>query len=265
LFFSAQGRLVAAGREFRGVTPSPFAATVLSSAWTRDGQRLTYRGVDPDGVSTRLFVVSYPTGNPVPVGQNGTFAPAWSPDGTRISFRTGPSVGLMAADGSAVTVLPALRAADLAPAAWSPDGTHLVVAAASAVSGSVPQIVIVPVAGGLHRVLTSPTAAYGQGDVEPTWSPDGRHVAFSRCAESGECRITVVASDGTGLRAISSGGVDGRPAWSPDGRWIAFHRDTRSPTGYDIFIAPAAGGEIRTVSAAAGDDLNPSWRPSTPR
>jgi len=55
-----------------------------------------------------------------------------------------------------------------------------------------------------------------QGDEYPTWSPDGRHIAFLR----GEQEIIMVMNaDGSSLIQCE---FNSRFAWSPDGQWLAF-------------------------------------------
>ena len=61
----------------------------------------------------------------------------------------------------------------------------------------------------------------------PSWSPDGRQIAFS-AIEPGEDpdsdnTIYIVNADGSGLTELPSLGNDINPAWSPDGEWLAFH------------------------------------------
>src|SRR5207253_1818236 len=54
--------------------------------------------------------------------------------------------------------------------------------------------------------------------MSPTWSPDGRQLAF---VANG---ITVRNVDGTNPKVLPVTGYD--PAWSPDGDWIAFAADS---------------------------------------
>ena len=48
------------------------------------------------------------------------------------------------------------------------------------------------------------------------------------------------------------------PAWSPDGRWIAFLSNRAE--GWDLYAAPAAGGDARRLTRGATAD-DPAWTP----
>src|SRR5581483_9983654 len=62
---------------------------------------------------------------------------------------------------------------------------------------------------------------------QPSWSPDGRRLAFVRYADQGRrLSLATANADGTGVRdlVVSSPAAPfiRGPAWSPDGRLIAF-------------------------------------------
>ena len=80
----------------------------------------------------------------------------------------------------------------------------------------------------------------GENDGNPTWSPDGRHLAFTsrRSANKGEATLHVlpVATPGETRTVASMKDGLGDVSFSPDGRWLAFC--SRTPDGrYD---APGA-------------------------
>ncbi len=63
----------------------------------------------------------------------------------------------------------------------------------------------------------------------PTWSPDGRWIAFMRTEDDGEqftaSDLVAVRADGSGETVAltqTAGRLEMNPSWSPDGRWIAF-------------------------------------------
>ena len=83
-----------------------------------------------------------------------------------------------------------------------------------------------PAQGGAARAIT---------DIfldarEPSWSPDGRRIAFQAYRDS-TWQIWIVNADGTDLKPVTSSVFDDRePAWSPDGNRIAFSSDRNSTT-----------------------------------
>ena len=59
-------------------------------------------------------------------------------------------------------------------------------------------------------------------DKMPSWSPDGKKIAFVSRRNTGRNQIHVVDSNGENIRRITQGAFDLNPAWSLDGRTIAY-------------------------------------------
>jgi Tol biopolymer transport system component len=104
-------------------------------------------------------------------------------------------------------------------AQWSPDGHHLLAMARE--SGRSWQIFLVDAEGGSSVLLHE-----NRNEADPTWSGDGKQVAFGRTTdlmgrEDGPKQIEVLDL-ATGKSSVLPGS-DGlfSPRWSPDGRWIA--------------------------------------------
>ncbi len=99
-------------------------------------------------------------------------------------------------------------------------------------------------------------------NLSPTFSPDGRRVAFVS-TRVGLPQIYVMSADGTGqeLFAPFDYGVTGSsnaPEWSPDGTQLAFHRDVAGSP--QVFLMNARSREVRQLTSA-GRNEDPSWAP----
>jgi Tol biopolymer transport system component len=93
---------------------------------------------------------------------------------------------------------------------------------------------------------------------EPTWSPDGRLVAFSS-NRSGNFDIWVQSIDGgNAVQVTHSPAHDSQPDWSRDGR-IAFRSER---DGGGLYVVPAIGGMERQVAAFG---FHPRWSPDGTR
>jgi WD40 repeat protein len=100
-----------------------------------------------------------------------------------------------------------------------------------------------------------------QNDTAPTWSPDGRQIAFVRAAGRFNS-LFVVNTDGTGLRQVTTGVTVQDPEWSPDGARFAFG----GGPGSDVFVVNADGSGLRNLTASEISNAgNPSWSPDGTR
>jgi Tol biopolymer transport system component/DNA-binding winged helix-turn-helix (wHTH) protein len=106
------------------------------------------------------------------------------------------------------------------------------------------------------RRLTSDPAS----DQAPSWSPDGRQIAYVRMNPEGEAgRIHLVSPLGSD-RKLSDMPVSAPLAWSPDGRYLAAQRVV-PPTG--LYLIPVDGGEPRPIltSTPPRSDRSPAFSP----
>src|SRR5258707_1101545 len=93
---------------------------------------------------------------------------------------------------------------------------------------------------------------------QPSWSPDGRRIAFQAYRDS-TWQIWTVTADGKDLKPVTSSSFDDRePAWSPDGTRIAFSSDRGG--SYDVWVLTLATGAVQQVTTAASNEFMPSWR-----
>jgi serine/threonine protein kinase len=149
--------------------------------------------------------------------------PAFSPDGTRIAFRSGRDGGglfVMGATGESVK-----RVSDTGfNPAWAPDGERIVFSTVS-VSGAgrgqtLGELRVVRVDTGELRSIDV------KGDaVQPHWSPHGHQIAFwsYTLSERNYRDIWAVPAEGGDVVPVTRDEhIDWNPVWSPDGKYIYF-------------------------------------------
>ena len=172
--------------------------------------------------------------------------PAFSPDGRSIAYRSecgGGGIFVMGATGESARKVTASGY----NAAWSPDGRELAVADEQLHlpfgRGTASKLWAVRVENGERRLLSEHDA------VQPSWSPDGRRVAFwGLNGTSSQRDIWTVAADGSeaalaaAVPVMEDPAVDWNPVWAADGRALLFS-STRGGTmnAWRIPIDPASG------------------------
>ena len=100
-------------------------------------------------------------------------------------------------------------------------------------------------------------------DNAPTWSPDGRFIAFSRYTND-QHEIYMVGAIGGTERKLQSGAPAHPPlSWSPDGKFIAFTAKDPNQNKYSINLLSVESLETRklTEPGAEQQDSGPAFSP----
>lgn len=106
-------------------------------------------------------------------------------------------------------------------------------------------------------------------DSSPSYSPDGRLIAFSSFRGPGIPRsshIYVMASDGSDVRQLTDGEFfDGNPSFAPDGRRVIFDRSGSQTRDSQIFSVSIDGTDLQQISDGGGNDYDPVFTPNGER
>ncbi len=130
---------------------------------------------------------------------------------------------------------------------FSPDGRQ--VALISDLTG-IPQVWIVPTAGGWPRLVTNGDDPVGR----VRWSPTADWLAITVLPGGGlNSQIYVIRPDGTGMRRLTDGGKERNELgdWTDDGRFLTMSSNRRDPASMDAYLVDPSSGTMRLVA-----DLN---------
>ena len=129
--------------------------------------------------------------------------------------------------------------------AFSPDGRTIAYMSAH-------ELWLMDADGGNQRQLTRA----GELSEYPSWSPDGRALAFSGHRGGDFEVLRIDAAGGEERNLTNTPGDDKWPAWSPDGKQIAYISDD------DVYVMAADGSGPRNVSKTPNlYENHPSWTP----
>lgn len=130
--------------------------------------------------------------------------------------------------------------------------------------GGLPALLEMNIDGSARRAVFNGTR-HTCSISSPSWSPDGKWIAFTLCTskgfEGGVEAIWRIHPDGTGLHLLTHG-VD--PTWSPGGQWIAYEASNPGGTKVGLFmIHPNGTGRRQIIPyAETGGDTGanePNW------
>ena len=221
--------------------------------------------------------------HPLLASKDSDYDPVWAPDGSSIVFtsdRAGSAdLFRVRPNGSGLEQLTNDPAYD-DQAAFSPDSKQLVFV--STRGGGTSALWTMDLATHRAEALTTGKG----GDFRPSWSPDGKWIAFSSSRNHSApfahgrwerlqfADIYIIHPDRSGLKKITKGSdFCGSPRWMPDGRHVVAYCMTAEQTLANRIANPDAGNDTKLVSiditnavstdlpAGPGVKINPSPLP----
>ncbi|MEO8028909.1 MAG: translocation protein TolB, partial [Bryobacteraceae bacterium] len=182
---------------------------------------------------------------------------SFTPDGKQVIFASTASVDYLQIyganlDGSNIRRLTHVRAVEAEPKVNPKTGSEIVFVSGR---GGTPQIYKMNIDGGDIVRLTT-----GEGDaVNPSWHPDGKHIAFSwtRGFEPGNFNIFVMDVATRQVAQLTHGmGRNENPVWAPDGLHIVYS-SKRGRTS-QVFTMLADGTQQQQLTTQ-GNNTQPVW------
>jgi TolB protein len=239
---------------------------LLSPVWSPDATKIAFNSMKSG--DWRIYQLDLVTGAETQLpdvrGGGDYMTPAYHPDGQTLAFSVTGNArsGIFTYNVGRDCCLEFLTGGnhyDLSPS-YSPDGDWMAFQT-NRFGSSVPQIMLMPSAGGEAETL-SPFEYGGRGYyTSPDWSPEGDFVAFHGRIRRGTYHILVadMANDGRRLRQLTWEGNNEDPSWAPDGRHIVFVGERR--WGFGLFVVDVASGRLRPLLAGRRVGV-PDWSPS---
>ncbi len=168
----------------------------------------------------RVYLFNIDTGRQEVLGDfaNMTFAPRFSPDGSKVVFSLsengGSNIYTMDVRSHHTQQLTTGSAISTGPC-FSPDGQYITF---ESDRGGSQQIYVMRSNGSDVLRMSFGKGSYGT----PVWSPRGDLIAFTKPSTNGNFYVGVMRTDGSGERELSEAWHVEGPTWAPNGRVLMF-------------------------------------------
>jgi Tol biopolymer transport system component len=249
---------------FASLAATVLVATVLAVAATQDPAEAAFPGKNGriafalfPGVGDAEIHTMRPDGSGLrPVTDNSAHdvRPAWSPDGTKLSFTRHEKIFVKYTSSGQIVRLTDNAGISSFDSAWSPDGARI---AFDSNRDGDQEIYAMDSSDGSGVAKLTDNHNH---DVDPVWSPDGVRIAFER-----DYDIWVMNADGTDQVNLteSPGSSEYQPNWSSDSTKIVFSKWGGELATTDIWVMNTDGsGLLNLTNTPASGEVYPVWSPN---
>lgn len=242
----------------------------MQSAFSPDGNQIAFVWRGDKENNSNIYVRLVEGGNRVQITQNSgdNVNPVWSPDGRTLAFYrstlAGDAIFLTTALGGTERKLLNVWANRFSFGIhtwlhWSPDGKWLVVSDKEEAAEPFSLFLVNAETGEKQRLTTSPNSTIG--DCSPTFSPDGKTIAFVRVVSAvvGEVQLIPVQG-GTPKQITFDGAGASNLTWTKNGQEIVF--SSRYGGKSRLYKIGVEGGTAEWLVASGNNAQYPSYSSS---
>jgi dipeptidyl aminopeptidase/acylaminoacyl peptidase len=246
--------------------------------WSPNGSRILFVRFNPSNGMGRIWIMKADGTGQRRLASDAPgyrdYEPRYTPDGRHIVFsRCSPDDGLcaiwiMRSDGThrhlVVPFIEAPNETNNFDPNVSPDGRSISFTRFG-FNGVISQVWVARINGTHAHPLTAPRLeAFG-----PSWSPDGRHIAFASNSNRAQSSLYVMRANGTAVTRLATTKWPTNnfgPAYAPGGGQIAFSSDRRHPDlcCEELFAMRADGSRQHLVPTGLQGVLDVAWGPASP-
>ncbi|PIE33919.1 hypothetical protein CSA56_09525 [candidate division KSB3 bacterium] len=227
--------------EWQGVSTSPH-----QFEWAHDNHHFLFATGSPGQYTLYLGNSNRLLGSPIPLFEQHV-AFAWSPKQLQFAYFSGTTLIIQNTSQHTLPIEIGHHPGTAGPSlAWSPDGTRIALSIKRDTSFDISLLSFVNNSPVLQALVTSPS-----DDVQPSWSPDGRYVAFYVHSPQYGTKVAVTPVDQSQAPYIIGHNASlpqaGGPRWLTPAQVVYMGEEQRSASHNLIYRVDIATGQRSSV------------------